>query len=44
MLVPVGRTDKAVQESAIQALKSFRKGRALGNLSIREMIDEGRRF
>ncbi len=29
---------------AVEAMKQFRKGRTLGGLSIREMIDEGRRF
>jgi hypothetical protein len=28
---------------AIEAVRAFRKGHALGGLSIREMIDEGRR-
>ncbi len=30
--------------AAVEAMKSFRKGRTLGDLSIREMIEEGRRF
>jgi prevent-host-death family protein len=30
--------------AAVEAMKKFRKGRALGGLSIREMIEEGRRF
>jgi prevent-host-death family protein len=30
--------------SAVAAMKQFRKGRSLGGLSIREMIEEGRRF
>ena len=29
---------------AVEAMKQFRKGRTLGGLSIREMIDERRRF
>lgn len=29
---------------AVQAMKDFRKGRTLGNLNIRELIEEGRRF
>ena len=29
---------------AVEAMKQFRKGRTLGGLSIREMIDEGRRL
>ncbi len=30
--------------AAIEAIKELRKGRALGGLSVREMIEEGRRF
>jgi prevent-host-death family protein len=30
--------------AAVAAMKQFRKGRTLGGLSVREMIEEGRRF
>jgi prevent-host-death family protein len=30
--------------AAVEAMKQFRKGRTLGGLSIRDMIEEGRRF
>ena len=30
--------------AAVEAMKSFRKGRTLGGLSVREMTEEGRRF
>ncbi len=30
--------------AAVEAMKAFRAGRSLGGLSIREMIEEGRRF
>jgi hypothetical protein len=30
--------------AAVEAMKRFREGRTLGGLSVREMIDEGRRF
>ena len=30
--------------AAVAAMKQFRKGRSLGGLSIRDMIEEGRRF
>ncbi len=30
--------------AAVEAMKQFRKGQTLGGLSIREMIEEGRRF
>lgn len=42
-LVPVA-DDKARQVSeAIEALRDFHKGQSLNGLTIREMIDEGRR-
>ena len=31
-------------QAAVMAMKAFRKGRSLGGMSIRDMIDEGRRF
>ena len=30
--------------AAVEAMKKFCKGRTLGELSVREMIEEGRRF
>jgi prevent-host-death family protein len=30
--------------AAVEAMKQFRKGQTLGGLSVREMIEEGRRF
>lgn len=30
--------------AAVEEMKQFRKGQTLGGLSIREMIEEGRRF
>ena len=44
-LVPP-RTAKPAPDvrAAVEAMKRFRKGRTLGGLSIREMIEEGRRF
>ena len=41
-LVPTSARKMEVRE-AIQAMMEFRKGRRLDGLSIREMIDEGRR-
>jgi len=35
---------KLTPREAIEAIREFRKGHTLGGLSIREMIDEGRRF
>ena len=42
-LLPMLRSNPEVR-AAIEALKAFRKGNTLGGLSIREMIEEGRRF
>jgi prevent-host-death family protein len=30
--------------AAVEAMKAFRKGRSLGGMPIRDMIEEGRRF
>ena len=45
MLVPP-RTGKPSPDAraAVEAMKQFRKGRILGGLNIRQMIEEGRRF
>lgn len=41
-LVPVGGRRRSVQET-IEAIEEFRKGHTLGDLTIRELIEEGRR-
>ncbi len=41
--IPEIQTKQDVQ-AVIEAMKAFRKGRSLDGLSIREMIEEGRRF
>jgi prevent-host-death family protein len=44
-LVPAfSATPKSDVRAAVEAMKQFRKGRSLGASSIREMIEEGRRF
>lgn len=42
-LVPVDQDQKRDVRSVIEELKQFRKGHTLGGLSVREMINEGRR-
>lgn len=42
MLVPV--EEKRVPEDVVQDIKEFRKGRRLGNVSLSEMVKEGRRL
>ena len=44
VLVPVGEHPCRDPKAAVEALKEFAKGRRLGDLDIREMIDEGRRY
>lgn len=43
-LVPLEDGDKKDVAKAIQELREIRKGLSLGGLSIRELIDEGRRY
>src|SRR3954453_15459988 len=43
-LVPAGPVKRVDVRAAVEEMKRFRKGRSLGGLSIREMIEEGRRF
>ncbi|MGQ0657251.1 MAG: type II toxin-antitoxin system Phd/YefM family antitoxin [Chromatiales bacterium] len=43
-LVPVARHDPAKIRKAIENLKAFQKTHSLGGLSVREMIEEGRKY
>ena len=43
-LVPVPEARKRSVREAIEAMEAFREKHTLGGLTIREMIDEGRRF
>jgi prevent-host-death family protein len=42
-LVPVGTVSRDRLDDTVERLKSFRKGRRLGELSVKALIDEGRR-
>lgn len=43
-IIPAEERDQALVEEAVKDLRTFSKGRKLGNdLTIRELIDEGRR-
>jgi prevent-host-death family protein len=42
-LVPVGTVSRARLEETVARLKSFRRGRRLGDLSAKALIEEGRR-
>ena len=42
MLVPVPPTQKHNPKEAAEQIRKLRKGLSLGNVSLRELIDEGR--
>ena len=44
MLVPIESKAKRDIGAVIEEIKKFRRGHKLGKLTIREMIEEGRRF
>jgi prevent-host-death family protein len=44
LVPPLGARPKPDVRAAVEAMKAFRKGRTLGDPSIREMIEDGRRF
>jgi prevent-host-death family protein len=44
MLVPTPEARRKNVDEAIAALREFRRGKSLGELSIRELIEEGRRY
>ena len=44
MLVPVSSRSMPERQAAIRELHAFRRGRRLGEGSLREVIAEGRRF
>ncbi len=43
-LIPFRKRDPHKIRDAIDSLKAFQKNHSLGELSIREMIDEGRKY
>jgi len=44
MLVPVEKKSKMSRQEAVEAMRAFRKGHRLDGLTIREMIEEGRKY
>ena len=44
MLVPIENSRKVDIHSVIEEMKKFRRGHKLGKLTIREMIEEGRKY
>lgn len=43
-LVPVSSPSRERTRETIAELRSFRRGRSLGGVRLRELIDEGRRY
>jgi antitoxin (DNA-binding transcriptional repressor) of toxin-antitoxin stability system len=43
VLVPPAPAEQLDVRAAVEAMKAFRKGRSLGGLSIRAMVEVGRR-
>jgi prevent-host-death family protein len=44
MLVPAPESSRRNTHEIITALRAFRKGKRLGDLSIRDLVEEGRRY
>lgn len=44
VLVPATSAERPDVRAAVEAMKEFRKGRSLDGPTIREMVEEGRRF
>ena len=44
VLVPAAAGEQPDVRAAVEEMKRFRKGRSLKGLTIREMVEEGRRF
>ncbi len=44
LLTPVNGGGRKDRREVIRALKEFGKGRSLGGLSIRDLVEEGRRY
>ncbi len=44
VLMPAGTSGRRDIRALIEEIRTSRKGRKLGELSLREMIEEGRRF
>lgn len=43
MLVPVGPASKANRQELVQQIRQLRRGNRLGRLTLRKLIEEGRR-
>ena len=44
MLVPIEEKSKMSRQEAVEAMKAFSKGRRLEGITIRQIIEEGRKY
>ncbi len=44
MLVPIEKRETLDHEAAVEAIRAFAKEHTLGGVSIRELIEEGRKY
>jgi len=44
MLVPVENKSRMSRQEAVETMKAFSKGRRLDGITIREMIEQGRKY
>lgn len=44
MIVPVPKTRQQSTREVIGAIREFRKGKTLGDLTIRDLVEDGRRY
>ncbi len=44
VLVPAPQATRKSAREVIEALRAFRKGKTLGSITVRELVDEGRRY
>lgn len=43
-IVPISNTGRERVRETIEEIRAFRRGRVLGDVTLRELIEEGRRF
>lgn len=44
MLVPIERKSSLSRKAAVEAMQAFGKGRRLNGMTIRELVEEGRKY
>ncbi|HLI52469.1 MAG TPA: type II toxin-antitoxin system prevent-host-death family antitoxin [Thermomicrobiaceae bacterium] len=43
-LVPISQPDRTQVQETIEEIRAFRRGRSLGGIRLRDLIEEGRRY